>query len=93
MARSLPSRESYERSIASEMSCSSLVSHRQLQARQGVHGIDEDDASVIENPLKLGGGLRGLIRREECQPAVVDGVQATESGRWNREAPEGEIMA
>jgi len=56
------------------MSCSSLVSHRQRQARQGVHGIDEDDASVIENPLELGGGLRWLIRREECQPAVVDGV-------------------
>ena len=61
------------------MSCSSLVSHRQRQARQGVHGIDEDDASVIENPLELGGGLRWLIRREECQPAVVDGVQATEA--------------
>jgi hypothetical protein len=42
-------------------------------------GSTRNDASVIENPLELGGGLRWLIRRGECQPAVVDGVQATEA--------------
>ena len=33
---------------------------RQLQARHGVHGIDEHDASVIENPLELADGFGGL---------------------------------
>ena len=36
---------------------------RQLQARHRVHGIDEDDAAVVDNPLELGGGLHGLMRR------------------------------
>src|SRR5437870_733778 len=36
----------------------------QLQARHGVHGVGEHDTSVIENPLELGGGLCGLMRRK-----------------------------
>ena len=32
---------------------------RQLQPRRGVHGIDEHDAVVIENPLEFAGGFEG----------------------------------
>ena len=54
---------------------------RQLQARQGVHGIDEDDAAMIENPLELGDGFGGLTGGEVRQAANVDGVQARRSVR------------
>ena len=52
---------------------------RQLQARHGVHGIDEHDASMIENPLELGGGLCGLMRRQVRLAANVDGIEAAEA--------------
>src|SRR5262245_16703755 len=45
----------------------------QLQARQGAHGIDEDDAAMIENPLEFGGGCGGLTYGEVRQSANVDG--------------------
>ena len=34
---------------------------RQLQARHGVHRIDEHDASMVKDPLELGGRLCGLM--------------------------------
>jgi hypothetical protein len=46
----------------------------QLQTRHGVHRIDEHDASMIENPLELGGGLCGLIRRKVGLTAHIDGL-------------------
>ena len=51
----------------------------QLQARHRVHGIDEHDASMIENPLELGGGFGGLTGGEVRQSANVDGIQAAET--------------
>src|SRR5262245_32618138 len=50
----------------------------QLQARQRIHGIDEDDAAMIENPLELGGSLGGLTGCEVCEPANVDRIQSAE---------------
>ena len=52
---------------------------RQLQARHRVHGIDEHDAAMIENPLELGGGFGGLTGGEVRQSANVDGIQAAEA--------------
>ena len=52
---------------------------RQLQARHRVHGIDEDDASVIENPLELGGGFGGLTCCDVRQSANIDGIHAAET--------------
>ena len=50
----------------------------QLQARQRVHRIDEHDAAMIENPLELGGGLCGPIRRQVGFAANVDGIESAE---------------
>ena len=65
---------------------------RQLQARHRVHGIDEHDASMIENPLELGGGLGGLMRREVRQAANVDGIEPAEASD-EADAAQGEIVA
>ena len=51
----------------------------QLQARHRVHRIDEDDAAMIENPLKLADGFGGLTCREVRLAANVDRVQAAEA--------------
>ena len=65
---------------------------RQLQARQRVHGIDEDDAAMIDNPLELGGSFGGLTGGEVRQSANVDRVQAAEASD-EADATEGEIVA
>src|SRR4029453_15457899 len=65
---------------------------RQLQARHGVHGIDEHDASMIENSLKLAGGLGGLTCREVRDAANVDGVKAAEASD-EADAAQGEVVA
>jgi hypothetical protein len=52
---------------------------RQLQARHGVEGIDEHDASMIENALELGGCLGELIRREVGLAPSKDRIQAAEA--------------
>ena len=49
---------------------------RQLQPRQRVYGIDEHDASMVDNPLKLGGGLYRLLRRQVRLATNVDGYKA-----------------
>ena len=46
----------------------------QLQPRERVDGIHEHDASMVDNPLKLGGGRYRLRRRQIRQAANVDGV-------------------
>ena len=67
-------------------------SSRQLQARQRVHGIDEDDAAMIENPLELGGGFDGLTGGEIGHSSHVDGIQATETSD-DADTPKREILA
>src|SRR5262249_40582598 len=47
----------------------------QLQARHRVHGIDEDEPSVMENPLEFGGGFGGLTCCEVGQTANIDEIQ------------------
>ena len=47
---------------------------------------------MIENPLELGGGLRGLTRRKVRLAANVDGVQAAEASD-EADAAKGEIVA
>ena len=65
---------------------------RQLQPRHRVHGIDEYDASMIENPLELGGGFGGLTCREVRLAANVDRVQAAEASD-EADSPKGEVVA
>lgn len=47
---------------------------RQLEARHRIHRIDQHDASMVENPLELGGSFGGLTGREIRLTANVDGV-------------------
>ena len=51
---------------------------RQLQPRERVYGIDEHDASMVDNPLELGGGLYRLLRRQIRQAANVDRIELSE---------------
>jgi hypothetical protein len=65
---------------------------RLLQARHGVDGIDEHDAAMIENPLELGGGLYGLMRRKVGLAANVRGIERAEEPS-EADAAEGQVEA
>ena len=65
---------------------------RQLQPRQRVYGIDEHDASMVDNPLKLGGGLYRLLRRQIRQAANVDRIELAEVP-IEADAARGEVEA
>src|SRR5262245_3421648 len=65
---------------------------RQLQARHGIHGVDENDASMIENPLEFAGGVGRPTCREVRESAHVDRVQTTESSN-EADAAKGKIVA
>jgi len=67
-------------------------SSRQLQARHRVHGIDEHDAAMIENPLELADGFGGLTCGEVRQSANIDGIQAAETSD-EADTPKSEIVA
>src|SRR6185503_13398940 len=64
----------------------------QLQARHRVDRIDEDDASMIENPLELGGGFGRLTCCEVSQTADIDRIQAAEASD-EADATKSEIVA
>jgi hypothetical protein len=52
--------------------------------------VDEQDASMIENPLELGGRFGGLTCCQVRHSANVDGIQAAEAC-GEADAPESEI--
>jgi len=65
---------------------------RELQARHGIQGVDENDASMIENPLEFAGGFGWLTCHEVRQAANVDRVQTAETSR-EADAAKCEIVA
>ena len=64
----------------------------ELQPRQRVYRIDEHDASMVDDPLELGGGLRGLLRCQIREAANVDRIELAEM-RIESDPALGEIEA